>query len=63
MDKISLNEFRVLYSRKPWTDEDIAEIIVERLPEDLPLVQASRAFLEACRVFDAALEAAGVQRE
>jgi hypothetical protein len=61
MEKLTLEEFRALDNRT-WSDEECAEFILKSLPEDLPLVQVSRAFLDACRAFDEAMEAAGVDR-
>jgi len=62
-EKLTLEEFRARYARRRWTDEDLADAAIAELPSYVPLVQASRDFLEACRAFDAAVEAAGVQRD
>jgi hypothetical protein len=61
--KMTLDEFRTLYTRKPWNDEDLAEAAVADLPAYIPFVQASREFLEACKAFDAALEVARIERD
>jgi hypothetical protein len=59
---MTLDEFRARYSGKGWTDEDLAEAVLESLPAYVPLVQVSRAFLAACKAFDDALETARIER-
>lgn len=62
MAKMTLERFIEKYSHAPWEDEEYAEAIVLHLGDDVPLVRAAMAFLEACKAFDAAMEAVGLER-
>lgn len=63
MAKLTLQQFLTQFNHSPWDDEEYARAIVKYLPEELPVVRASQAFLDACLVFDAAVEAAGIERD
>jgi hypothetical protein len=63
MAEMTLEEFVQTYSHSPLDDEEYAEAIVRLLPADLPLVKAAQAFLDACKAFDAAVDAAGLERD
>ena len=63
MDKMmTLKDFVEKYNHSPLDDEEYAHAIVSLLPADLPLVKAARGFLDACKAFDAAADAAGLER-
>lgn len=63
MAKLTLDEFRARYSRKLKSDEDYADAIIANLPADSSLAKAAQQFLEVCKAFDAAMEAARIDRE
>lgn len=56
---MTLEKFVETYKYSALDDEKFAEAVVRHLPEDMPLVRVSRAFLDACKAFDAAVVAAG----
>jgi hypothetical protein len=63
MAKMTLAEFAHQYNHGPYDDEELAQAIVRELPEELPVVKASQAFLEAYKALDEALAAAGIERD
>lgn len=60
--KLTLEAFIERYQGAPFADEERASLIVRNLPEDLPVVKAAHAFLEASRMFGVALARAGLER-
>ncbi len=62
MEKMTLEAFRAKFNGAPLDDEEYAWAIVAHLADDLPVTKASQAYLDACTAFDAAVDAAGIER-